>query len=119
MEEPKDHLHDCNFWCLDTNGFSSKSMPLLVYLSLDSARRPVPHDTTLPILVPPEDPLISVHDTSDNSEVESCGEGACKLDANFMCLDDNYAPQLLSQKDLNDLVRDLVLTKEKAELLPS
>ena len=36
-----------------------------------------------------------------------------------MCQDDNYAPQLFFQEDLNDLVRDLALSKEKAELLAS
>ena len=36
-----------------------------------------------------------------------------------MCQDNNYAPQLLSQEDLNELLRDLTLSKEKAELLAS
>ena len=60
-----------------------------------------------------------LHDRSDNNEVESCGGSACELDANFLCYDDNYALKLLSQADLNDLVRDLALSKEKAELLTS
>ena len=56
---------------------------------------------------------------SDNSEVESCSEGMRELGAIFMCKDDNYAPQLLSHEDLNDFVRDLALSKEKAEPLAS
>ena len=69
-----------------------------MYPSVDSALRPVPHDVTLPIPVPPKDEFTSVHDTSDDSEVESCSEGACELDASVMCQDDNYAPQLFSRK---------------------
>ena len=111
--EPKDHLNDCYFCRVDINVFSIRDWHLLVYPSLDSAVRPVPLDVTLPVPVAPEDAL-----TSDNSEVESCSEDACGLDASFMC-QDNYAPHFLSQEDLNDLMRDLTLSKEKAELLAS
>ena len=58
--EPKDHLNDCYFCCVDTNGFSSKNRHLLVYPSVDSAIRPVPHDATLPIPVAPGDALNSM-----------------------------------------------------------
>ena len=115
--EPKDHFNDCYFCIVDTNGFSSKNRHLLMYPSLDSAVRRAPYEIAIPIPVAPEDALISVDDTSDNSAVESHSEGACDLDARFMCQDSNYAPQLLSLEDLNDLVRDLALSKEKAELL--
>ena len=70
--EPKDQLNDCYCCHVDINGFSSKNGHPLVYPSLDSAVRPVLHDITLPIPVPPEDALTSVHHTSDSSEVESC-----------------------------------------------
>ena len=85
-----------------------------MYPSLDSTGRSAPHDATLPIPAPTGDALNSAQDTSDNSEVESFAEDAFELDPNFMCQDDNYAPQLLTQEDLNDLVRDLALSKEKA-----
>ena len=70
--EPKDHLNDCYFSRVDTNGFSSKNRHLLVYPSLACAVRPVPHDVALPIPVAPEDGLSFAHHTSDSSEVESC-----------------------------------------------
>ena len=84
-----------------------------MYPSVDSALGPVPHDVALPIPVPPKDALTSFHDTSDDSEVESCSEGACELDASFMCQDYNHAPQLFSQEDLNDLVRGLHYQRRK------
>ena len=117
--ELKDHFHGCYFCDVDTNGFSSKNKHLLMYPCLDSACSSVAHNATLPIQVPPENALTSVHDRSDNSEVESYGEDECELDANFMCQDDNYAPQLLSQEDLNGFVRDLAFSKANAELLAS
>ena len=70
--EPKDHVNDCYFCHLDINVFSSKNRHLLVYLSLDSTIRPVPHDVTLLAPVAPEDGLSFAHDTSESSEVESC-----------------------------------------------
>ena len=117
--ERTDHLHEYCFCRVDANGISSKRTHLLVHPSMDSALKPVPYDVTHPIPGPPKDALTSVHDTRDDGEVESCSEGARELDASFMCQDDNHAPQLFSQEDLNDLVRDLALSKEKAELLAS
>ena len=85
--EPKDHLNDCYFCHVDTNGFSSKNRHLLMYPSLDSAVRLAPHDIALPFPVASEDALTSVYDTSVTSEVGSRSEDAYELDASFMCQD--------------------------------
>lgn len=51
--ESKNHIDDCYFCCVNVVGFSTKNKNKILYPNLDSARRPIPHDDTLPIPVPP------------------------------------------------------------------
>jgi hypothetical protein len=116
--EQHDHYSDCYFCSVNTTGFSSKSKNQIVYPSLHSAIRPVSHDESLPVPKPPSDGLCSVHDDD-----EGCSEGAvggtCDTSSDeYMCEDDSE-PQTFTQEELNDLVRDLNLSKDKAELLGS
>ena len=112
--EPKDHYNDCYFCAVNTAGFSSKNKHQIVYPNLDSAMRPVPHDSTLLIPVPPADGLDSVED--------ECVVDVERQDAADVDFDpdiDGEVPKVFTQGELNDLVRDLSLSKEKAELLAS
>lgn len=110
--ESKNHIDDCYFCCVNVVGFSTKNKNKILYPNLDSARRPIPHDDTLPIPVPPlgiEEPEC-VDDTNPDESSDD---------------DDEYLPEkitypkLFNQHDLNDLIRDLSLPKDKAELLAS
>ena len=87
---------------LPNKGFSFKERDKVTYPNLDSARTPVPHDDSMPPPVPPLHGL----DTTDSSTDEH----------NSDTIEDLI---LFSQKHLNDLIRDLCLSKEKAELLAS
>lgn len=60
--EPKDHYNDCYFCAVNTAGLSSKNKHQIVYPNLDSVMRPVPHDITLLISVPPADGLDPVEE---------------------------------------------------------
>ena len=113
--EPKDHVTDCYFCIVNTTGFSSKNRHKIVYPDLDSAMRPVPHDPSLPVPMPPIDGLDSVE---DEMEVDSCDEHQDTADLDYS-LDVEKTPEVFTQEELNDLVRDLTLSKEKAELLGS
>ena len=73
--------------------------------------KPVPHDSEN--LVPT---LPSTLDSDEGSDDE-CISAA--VDTLYEPEVDEKQPHLLSQEDLNDLVRDLSLSKEKAELLGS
>ena len=86
-----------------------KSLETIEYPDLRSARRPVSHSSDVPIPTPPENIIVSESD-SDNEDTQ----------------DDSYEPQNknlllipMTQSRLNDLVRDLGLTKQQSELLAS
>lgn len=111
--EPRDHHSDCYFCCVKTSGFSSKSKHKIKYPNLDSAIRPVLHDDSLPIPQAPSDGLSSVDD-----DYEDCAEDAESSDTDYVA-DEDSAPEIFTQEELNDLVRDLSLSKDKAELLAS
>lgn len=111
-------LH-CYCYRASVTGFSAKNKHKIVNLSLDSTLQPVLHNKAdLLISLPLKGSI-----RSSNNE-EECGEGAAAdveemgADAHFI-LDDKNEPQKFSQGELNNLVRDLELSKAKANLLAS
>ena len=78
---------------------------------MDSASIPVSHDDSMPPPVPPLHRL----DTTDSSTDERNSDGL--ISSNYTDSNTTKDPILFSQKHLNDLSRDLCLSKEKAELL--
>lgn len=111
--EQKNHSDDCYFCSIDVSGYNSRNKKVIVYPNLPSAIRPVGHGPGLPVPEPPQ----SIDDVLQSSEPESDESGPD--DDEFQCSPENLEPQLFTQAELNDLVRDLGLTKEKAELLGS
>ncbi|UYV80495.1 hypothetical protein LAZ67_19000325 [Cordylochernes scorpioides] len=93
-----------------TTGITSKSRHTVEYPDLPSAMRPVPHSDILPVPQPPENVIFS-DDDSDRREQQWD-------DTNFEA-GALSEPHLLTQGDLNDLVRDLDLSKKQSELLGS
>ncbi|KAI6655348.1 hypothetical protein LOD99_2183 [Oopsacas minuta] len=120
--EPQDHTTDCYFCMVNTKGVGKKSRQTLSYPSIPSAMRPVPHSDRLPPPVFsgfafPNDEEIKLEreeivemeyqktDTESESEDSSC--------------ETRVTVQQFNQSELNDLVRDLDLPKQVAELLAS
>lgn len=103
-----DHVSDCYFCMTNVSGMKGKQRKKIAYPNLNSARRPVPHNETLPIPKPPETvgqiEEMQVDDTTD-------------VDYEPDTFQDE--PHMISQPELNDLARDLGLSKEKSELLAS
>ncbi|XP_052826093.1 uncharacterized protein LOC128248578 [Octopus bimaculoides] len=89
--------------------YSMKNKHKILYPNLDSTMRLVPHNGSLPIPVPLDDGIETSDDDAD------CHDSAAKED--YLADDDSFKPQKFSQAELNDLVRDLSLSKDKAELL--
>ncbi|GBM51842.1 hypothetical protein AVEN_8705-1 [Araneus ventricosus] len=102
--EPSNHSDDCYFCSLNVHGLNAKNRKGILYPNIPSAMRPVPG-----IHIPK--PTEKLKDTSSDSEEEDDGS-----DDDFNAAESND-PQLFPQSELNDLVRDLGLSKNSAELL--
>ena len=111
--EQKDHSSDCYFCLTNISGFSLKSRHSVQYPNLPSALRLIPHGQDLPIPTPPK--VYSVDDDvidKDDAYIKDIS------DPDFQPTS-STAPHLISQEELNDLERDLTLSKSQVELLGS
>ena len=106
--EPFDHASDCYFCAINTTGINRKNRHSLQYPDLPSARRPVPHCEEIPV------PAFTELPDSDDESTTADEEG--NAEEEYEAQD---GPQPFSQSELNDLVRDLSLSKTSSELLAS
>ncbi|XP_058879386.1 uncharacterized protein LOC131736994 [Acipenser ruthenus] len=114
--EPTDHSCNCYFCMVDpSKRRNGKNAPAITYPDLPSSIAPVPHCHELPVPTPPEREQSSLEESS-KSESE---EDVVDPDDNFRGGAEERIPYYPNQKDLNNLIRDLGLTKSNAELLTS
>ena len=106
--KPKNHVSDCYFCAIDVTGINIKNGKVLKYPDLESARRPVAHSDECPVPV-----FVMLSDDSENGSTPA-QESQEDEETDFS--DDR--PHLFSH-ELNDLVRDLNLSKSSSELLAS
>ena len=114
--EQSDHVTDCYFCMTNIKRFSRKIKSKIFYPVCRSTIKPVLHDPDLPVPQPPteEKDTLSVDESaSTNTENE---EDLIESDPSFQ---HESASLLINQERLNDLVRDLYLSKENAEALGS
>ena len=97
-------------------GFSRKNKSKIFYPVCRSAIKPVPHDPDLPVPQPPneKEDTVSVDEGAGTST-----ESKEDLIKSYPSFQHESAPLLINQERLNDLVRDLYLSKENAEVLGS
>jgi hypothetical protein len=107
--EQKNHRDDCYFCSCDVKGHNSENKKVILHPNLPSALLPFPRGPDVPIPQPP----VTLQDDSTTEE------DADKGDQDFPFDSECEGPQLFTQPELNDLVRDLGLSKEKALLLGS
>lgn len=112
--ELKDHSSDCYFCLMNITGITSKSKHSVKYLYLPSAMRPVPHSEDLRVPQPPENVTLSDDDLDPHQEQEDTN----LHDTNFEPTTSSFEPHLLTQGDLNNLIRDN-LSKKRSQLLGS
>jgi len=79
--------------------------------------RPVPHSAELPVPKPPTNLTLSDSESSDEDVGQANNNMDC--DPTFAGACSSNEPHLLTQGDLNDIVRDMNLSKKQAELLGS
>ena len=86
------------------------------YPNVPSAIRPVARGPGIPIPEPPKDftvlESLSSTDTEDESAHDLCDQQSCGASS-------SKQPKLFTQDELNDISRDLNLSKELAQLLGS
>jgi hypothetical protein len=87
----------------------------MTYPDLPSSIASVPHCPELPIPIPPEREQLS---SQESNKLES-EEDVVDQDDNFSSGAEERNPYYPNQKDLNDLIRELGLTKSNAKLLTS
>ena len=103
---------------MSIKGFRSKYRKKITYPNLDSVLRSVSHNPSMPATIPPEDGLSSLADElvfdKDTSSASSDASGY-EYEP-----EENLKPILLfTQDQLNNLIKDLELSKQKAEFLAS
>lgn len=116
--EPTNHIDDC-YCCLTQPikvGLSMKKNRTVQYPNLPSAIRPIPHSDSLPVPTLPKNYELNVKN-EDSVEEEVDNASSTLHEPDFNTIDDQ--PHRLSQSELSDLIRDLDLSQEKAELLGS
>jgi hypothetical protein len=114
--EEKDHLNFCYFCVTKIDGHNSKATHNVGYSNIPSALRPVEHDDSLSIPKPPQQLTVHEEETTSTSPGDESGLSCSNVDPDFPKL---TVPHLISQSELNDLARDLNLSKTQAELLAS
>jgi hypothetical protein len=114
--DQKNHLTDCYFYFTKIDGHNSKAKHNVGYPNSPSARKPVEHDDSLPIRKPPQQWTVYKEEPTSNSPEDESGPSCSNVDPDFTEL---TVPYLISQTELNDLARDLNLSKFQAEPLAS
>lgn len=113
--EPLNHYDDCYFCLTNVRGYNAKNKNAIVYPNLPSAIRPVPHSEHLHPPLPPSSQLETENDSDDELMLD---ESRDEHDI-YTAEEQHNIPEAFTQSELNDLVRDLYLSKEKAEILGS
>ena len=107
--EPRNHVSDCYFCAIDVTGINRKNRKILKYPDLESARRPVAHSDECPV------PIYEILSEDSDNDSTASQESQEDEEVDFS----NVIPHPFSQNELNDLDRDLNLSKSSAELLAS
>ena len=113
--EPTNHTNDCYFCMVDpSNRRTGKNAPAIVYPSIPSSIAAVPHFDQLPIPIPTRSQdLISADESTTDEDDITIDDYV--VNSNL----EEKKPYNLNQKNLNDLIIDLGLTKSNADLLTS
>ena len=117
LERAHGHVSDCYFCLTSVTGITAESNHTVQYPNLPSAMRSVPHSAELPVPKPPTNMTLSDSESSDEDVGQANNNMDC--DPTFAGASSSNEPHLLTQRDLNDTVHDLNLSKMQAELLGS
>lgn len=109
---------NCYFCQILTTGYSKKNKGALEYPDFCTATRPLKHSTEYPVPTPPQGTAMDRTATPELS-ASNVVLNDSSADQTFVRLANAKEPQLFSQAELNDLVREFAMTKDDAEVLAS
>ncbi len=97
--EPKEHHADYYFCNTNTTGFSVKNKHKITYPNLDSARRPILHDDTLPVPFPRQHRLDFIADEMETEESAVGGDKLQSMDPDYT-VEEILEPKTFTQDEL-------------------
>ena len=107
---------------VDMSGWNQRTKKYWYFPDIESARRPISHCVEVPVPVftslpdlTADEMLLEAVDDTDSSESSISSSSSMAAAASLL----SSKPKLFSQGQLNDLVRDLGLSKESSEILAS
>ena len=124
--EPANYFDDCYFSMTNLLGFNKKNRKNILYPSIPSATRPILHCDENPVPIFKE--LLDIPVSAASLAQDPVPQESTENDSDPGSLDDSndidyhecsLEPNRFNQDDLSDLIRDLNLSKESAELLAS
>ena len=119
--EPKNHHEVCYFCVVDMTRWNQRKKKDWYYPGIEPARQPLPHCTKVPVSVFTFLPHLTTDETlleaMEDSNSSCSNYISTSMAAKASSLSTNSKP--FSQGQLNDLVRDLNLSKESSEFLAS
>jgi hypothetical protein len=108
--EPTDYVSDCYFCLTSITDVTAKSMHSFQYPNLSSAVRPVPHSAEVSVPKPSTNMALSDSESSDEHVGQANNNMYC--DPKFARVCSYNEPHLLTQGNLNDIIRDFNLSKK-------
>ena len=124
--EPANHFDDCYFCITTSVEYNKKNQQNILYISIPSATRPIPHSDENRVPVSKE--LLDIPISAASLAPEPVQKELTESDSNPLRLENDNdidyhecssEPNRFNQDDLSDLIHDLNLPKESAELLAS
>ncbi|KAI6651785.1 hypothetical protein LOD99_5032 [Oopsacas minuta] len=82
--ESKNHFNDCYFCMVNVMGCKKSDRHLQNYPNLESAIRPVPHCSDLPVAIFTE--FLGLYDDEDGAYSEEVNDHDCEYDVDFKVL---------------------------------
>ena len=116
--ESRNPADDCYFCLTNITGFNASSRKKIKYLNLRSAMKPVSHSDDLPVPTPVNKDLFSSSDEEMPSREDSAESIYLEDTESTYSGTSGNEPHWITQ-ELNDLARDLYLSKQQSELLAS
>jgi hypothetical protein len=103
----------CCLCITNTSGFSGRSKHKIEYPNIPSALRPILHDDSIPVPEPQENytlgPAAELEDYSPEA-------GSSMMEDQILSEYSTKEPHVIRQAGLNDIIRDLDLSKTKKQL---